>query len=119
MPSPCAAAARLANIVTHLGVEWKTAWLGKSQDPAVAEWSVTYGMVQLKPQQNQLSIYLTRCNARVLHHNKLRKCGGRQSVSTYLLDSLDHRLQPVRVDLAVAVQEGQDGGRGRVRSSHA
>lgn len=37
----------------------------------------------------------------------------------YLLDSLYHRLQPVDVDLAVAVQEGQDGGRGRVGAAHA
>lgn len=41
-----------------------------------------------------------------------------EPVGPYLLDSLDHRLQPIGVDLAVAVQEGQDGGRGRVGSTH-
>lgn len=41
-----------------------------------------------------------------------------EPVGPYLLDSLDHRLQPISVDLAVAVQEGQDGGRGRVGSTH-
>lgn len=41
-----------------------------------------------------------------------------EPVGLYLLDSLDHRLQPIGVDLAVAVQEGQDGGRGRVGSTH-
>lgn len=40
------------------------------------------------------------------------------NVSLYLLHSLDHRLQPVGVDLTVAVQEGQDGGGGRVGSAH-
>lgn len=42
----------------------------------------------------------------------------REPVGPYLLHSLDHRLQPINVDLAVAVQEGQDGGRGRVGSAH-
>lgn len=42
----------------------------------------------------------------------------RQVVCSYLLHSLDHWLQPISVNLAVAVQEGQDGGRGRVGSSH-
>lgn len=41
-----------------------------------------------------------------------------EPVGLYLLDSLDHRLQPISVDLAVAVQEGQDGGGGRVGPSH-
>lgn len=41
-----------------------------------------------------------------------------ESAGLYLLDSLDHGLQPVSVDLAVAVQEGQDGGRRCVGSSH-
>lgn len=41
-----------------------------------------------------------------------------EPVGPYLLDSLDHRLQPIGVDLAVAVQEGQDRGRGRVGSTH-
>lgn len=41
-----------------------------------------------------------------------------EPAALYLLDSLDHRLQPVHVDFTVAVQEGQDGGRGRVGSTH-
>lgn len=38
---------------------------------------------------------------------------------SHLFDPLDHRLQPVHVDLAVAVKEGEDGGRGRVGAADA
>lgn len=38
---------------------------------------------------------------------------------SHLFDPLDHRLQPVHVDLAVAVEEGEDGGRGRVGAADA
>lgn len=68
----------------------------------------------------RLQVYAWGCACGYVQHafKCLTKCVC-EHVRLYLLDSLYHRLQPVSVDLTVAVQKGQDRSRGRVGSSHA
>lgn len=69
-------------------------------------------------QRNVCTLHHGRTGAKTLKRPRVGQGGGQTASSHYLLHSLDHRLQPVGVDLAVAVQEGEDGGRGRVGSTH-